>query len=133
MMKTIPSIVATLAFALSATASTTLPLKGKLVKPNDSHIQYVGRIVTTNPDSYRFSYPGTSMNLAFEGTQLKMKAKPGSGYFMVQIDQAEPFKVAFRGERDSVATLATALPMARHTARVMYCIEGYEYHPEFRS
>ena len=132
MMKTIPSIVATLAFALSATASTTLPLKGKLVKPNDSHIQYVGRIVTTNPDSYRFSYPGTSMTLAFEGTQLKMKAKPGSGYFMVQIDQAEPFKVAFRGERDSVATLATALPMARHTARVMYCIEGYEYHPEFR-
>ena len=55
MMKKLPSIVAALALALSATASTTIPLKGQLVKPNDSHIQYVGRMVTTNPDSYRFS------------------------------------------------------------------------------
>ena len=60
-----------------------------------------------------------------------MMAKPGSGYFMAQIDGAEPFKVAFRGQRDSVVTLATALPDSRHTVRLMYAIEGYEMYPEF--
>ena len=68
---------------------------------------------------------------AFEGTSLRMIAKPQSGYFMAQIDQAEPFKVAFRGERDSVVTLATALPEGRHLVRLMYVIEGYEFFPEF--
>ena len=60
-----------------------------------------------------------------------MMAKPRSGYFMAQIDEAEPFKVAFRGERDSVVSLATALPDSRHTVRLMYIIEGYEMYPEF--
>ena len=50
---------------------------------------------------------------------------------MAQIDQADPFKVAFRGERDSVVTLATALPNGVHTVRLMYAIEGYEFFPEF--
>ena len=100
--------------------------------PTDSHIQYVGRICFQNPESPQFSYPGTQFNVAFEGTTLRMKCKPGSGYFMAQIDESEPFKIAFRGSRDSVVTLCTALPAARHTARVMYCIEGYEYKPEFR-
>ena len=60
-----------------------------------------------------------------------MLAKPRSGYFVAQVDQAEPFKVAFRGERDSVVTLATALPNGVHTVRLMYAIEGYEFFPEF--
>ena len=60
-----------------------------------------------------------------------MKAKPRSGYFMAQIDQAEPFKVAFRSERDSMVALATALPDGQHTVRLMYIIEGYEFYPEF--
>ena len=60
-----------------------------------------------------------------------MIAKPRSGYFMAQIDQADPFKVAFRGERDSVVTLATALPNGVHTVKLMYAIEGYEFYPEF--
>jgi len=124
-------IICHLSFSV-AQASTTVPVKGQWVKPSDPRIQCVGRMVTTNPDSYRFSYPGTTFRAVFEGTQIKMKAKPGSGYFMVTIDQAEPFKVAFRGERDSVVTLATALPMAQHTVEVMYCIEGYDYKPEFR-
>ena len=102
-----------------------------VVSPADPHIQYVGRICFQNPERPRFSYPGTQINIAFEGTTLRMKCKPGSGYFMAQIDEADPFKVAFRGPRDSVVTLCTALPIARHTVRLMYCIEGYEYLPEF--
>lgn len=60
-----------------------------------------------------------------------MIAKPKSGYFMAQIDQAEPFKVAFMGARDSVVTLATALPQGQHTVRLMYIIEGYDLKPSF--
>ena len=122
-----------LAFSsLSATATNkTFPLKGSFVSPADKHILYAGRICFTNPERPAWNYPGVQIVAAFEGTSLKMMAKPKSGYFMAQIDQAEPFKVAFRGERDSVVTLATALPDSRHTVRLMYAIEGYEMYPEF--
>ena len=114
-------------------AMATNALAGdNVISPLNPHIQYVGRICFQNPESPRFSYPGTQMNVAFNGTTLRMKCKPGSGYFMTQIDDSEPFKIAFRGELDSVVTLCTALPQGRHTARVMYCNEGYEYKPEFR-
>ena len=123
MKKTI--VLACLAFTLGSHA------ENRVFSPTDPHIQYVGRISFQNPERPKFSYPGTQINVAFEGTTLRMKCKPGSGYFMARIDDAEPFKVAFRGERDSVVTLCTALSQGRHTARLMYCIEGYEYLPEF--
>lgn len=116
---------------LGATAITTVPLKGTIISPTDQHILYTGRISFTNPERPTWNYPGIQIIAAFEGTSLRMMAKPRSGYFMAQIDQAEPFKVAFRGERDSVVTLATALPEGRHLVRLMYIIEGYEFFPEF--
>lgn len=112
-------------------AAERLPLRSTVVSPADQHIQYVGRISFANPERPAFNYPGVQITAAFEGTSVKMMAKPGSGYFMAQIDQAEPFKVSFMGKRDSVVTLATALPDARHTVRLMYIIEGYELYPEF--
>ena len=115
----------------TASARETLPIKGTVVSAADKHIQYTGRISFTNPARPAFNYPGTQIIAAFEGTSLKMIAKPGSGYFMAQIDQAEPFKVSFMEKRDSVVTLATALPEGRHTVRLMYVIEGYEMYPEF--
>ena len=112
-------------------AHETLPIKGTIVSPTDKHIQYTGRISFTTPKRPAFNYPGTQIIAAFEGTSLKMIAKPGSGYYMAQIDEAEPFKVSFMEKRDSVVTLATALPEGRHTIRLMYIIEGYELYPEF--
>ena len=112
-------------------AIVTVPLKGTVIKPTDQHILYTGRISFTNPERPAWNFPGVQIIAAFEGTSLRMLAKPRSGYFMAQIDQAEPFKVAFCGERDSVVTLATALPDGRHTVRLMYVIEGYEFYPEF--
>ena len=112
-------------------ANKTFPLKGTIVSPADKHIRYTGRISFANPERPAWNYPGVQIIAAFEGTSLRMMAKPKSGYFMAQIDQAEPFKVAFRGERDSVVTLATALPDTRHIVRLMYIIEGYEFFPEF--
>lgn len=120
-----------LLLAQGAMASQTLPLKGNIVKPTDTHIQYVGRISFLNPERPAWNYPGVQINAAFEGTSAKLICKPGSGYFMAQIDEAEPFKVAFRGQRDSVVTLCSALPRAYHTVRLMYIIEGYELRPEF--
>ena len=116
---------------LGVSAITTVPLKGTVIKPSNPDIVYTGRISFTNPDRPAWNYPGVQIMAAFEGTSLRMLAKPRSGYFMAQIDQAEPFKVAFRGERDSVVTLATALPEGHHLVRLMYVIEGYEFFPEF--
>ena len=51
---------------------------------------------------------------------------------MAQVDDAEPFKVSLMGEKDSVVTIATALPQGPHTLRLMYIIEGYDLKPDFR-
>ena len=126
-----------LIFALTAMmcqqlmAIKTMPIKGTIISPADKHIQYTGRISFTNPERPAFNFPGIQIRAAFEGTSLRMLAKPNSGYFMAQIDKAEPFKVAFRGERDSLVTLATALADGVHTVKLMYAIEGYEFFPEF--
>ena len=117
--------------SLGASANKTFPQKGAFVSPANPRIIYTGRISFTNPERPAWNYPGVQIIAAFEGTSLRMMAKPRSGYFMAQIDEAEPFKVAFRGERDSVVSLATALPDSRHTVRLMYIIEGYEMYPEF--
>lgn len=113
-------------------ASTTLPIQGTIVKPTDKNIQYVGRICFDHPERPRFTFPGTQINTRFTGSSIKLWAKPKSGYFMAQVDEAEPFKVAMMGDRDSVVTLATALPQGEHTLRLMYVIEGYDLKPDFR-
>ena len=112
-------------------AIKTMPIQGEVIKPTDAHILYAGRISFTNPERPAFNFPGVQIVAAFEGTSLRMLAKPQSGYFVAQIDKAEPFKVAFRGERDSLVTLATALADGVHTVKLMYVIEGYEFFPEF--
>ncbi len=115
----------------AALATETVPIRGTVVSPADKHILYTGRISFSNPERPAWNFPGIQIVAAFEGTSLKMIAKPQSGYFMAQIDKAEPFKVAFTGKKDSVVTLATALPEGRHLVRLMYVIEGYEFYPEF--
>lgn len=131
-MKRLMTAVVALLTTLAANASTTLPVEGTIVPADNANIQYVGRICFQNPKQPRFTFPGVQINARFTGTSLRMMAKPKSGYFMVQIDGAEPFKVSFMGERDSVATLATALQRGEHTVRMMYVIEGYELKPDFR-
>lgn len=131
-MKRILLLTLTTLLTLSIEASTTLALKGAVIKPTDKNIQYVGRICFDNPERPRFTFPGTQINVCFTGSSIRLWAKPKSGYFMAQVDAAEPFKVALMGERDSVVTLATALPQGRHTLHLMYVIEGYELKPDFR-
>ena len=131
-MKRILLFTFAIVMSIGISASTTLPLQGTVVKPTNQNIQYVGRICFDNPERPRFTFPGTQINICFTGTSLKLWAKPRSGYFMAQVDNAEPFKVSLMGERDSVVTIATALPQGNHTLQLMYVIEGYELKPDFR-
>ena len=94
--------------------STTLPIGGEIVKASYPMIQYVGRVsFAKNPDVASFNYPGTTIEASFQGSSLKMLCRPKTGYFMAQIDGCEPFKVGFNAERDSVVTLAAALPKGK--------------------
>lgn len=115
----------------TAYAAHTLPLEGSVIRPSNPLIQYVGRISWAKPERPAFNFPGIEIRAAFDGTSLKMVARPKSGYFMAEIDGAKAFKVAFTGEKDSVVSLAAALPEGRHTVRLCYAQEGYKTHPEF--
>lgn len=130
-MKKLVLVLVLLVYTMMGRSETIQP-KGEFIKPSDKHIQYVGRISFKNPDSPCFTYPGVQINAAFQGTSLKLYCKPMSGYFMAQIDQAEPFKVSFNAPNDSIVTLATALPDGNHTVRLTYIIEGLWLKPEFR-
>ena len=85
-----------LIFALTAMmcqqlmAIKTTPIKGTIISPTDKHIQYTGRISFTNPERPACNFPGIQIRAAFEGTSLRMMAKPNSGYFVAQIDKADP-------------------------------------------
>ena len=109
-----------------------IPENAIFIPPSDPHIDYVGRISFTNPDAPRFTYPGVSISALFEGTSLNMIAKPMSGFFMVRIDDNDPFKVAFANEQDSVITLASQLPDGIHEVFIMNCIESFLPVSEFR-
>ena len=109
-----------------------IPENATFILPSDPHIEYVGRISFANPDAPRFTYPGVSISALFEGTSLNMIAKPMSGFFMVRIDDNDPFKVAFANEQDSVITLDSQLPDGIHEVFIMNCIESFLPVSEFR-
>lgn len=115
-----------------STPNGTLVPAGTRIPATDNHIQYLGRISFRNPESPMFTFPSVQIRATFTGTSLKMIAKPKSGYFMAQIDRGEAFKVSFNSERDSIVTLATALPEGSHQVQLMYVTEGYDRRAEFR-
>ncbi|MBQ2536682.1 MAG: lipase [Bacteroidaceae bacterium] len=100
-----------------------------LYHPNDTNIQYIGRFDDSDPMHPAFTYPGVQIRTGFTGTSLEMMCKLHSGYFMVEIDGGEPFKVSFLG--NTVANLANGLADGTHQAIVTYIGEGYENVPEF--
>lgn len=124
--------IAVILCAIVAGASNTLPVSGTVIAPTDSCIQYIGRVCFDNPLRPTFNLPGTQIRARFEGTSLRLMARPQSGYFMAQIDNAEPFKISFNTDADSIVTIATALPEGIHSVKLMYITEGLFRNPEFR-
>lgn len=118
--------------SVAAKSSTTLPIVGEVVKATNPLIQYVGRVSFAKNETASFNFPGTSIFARFQGSSLKMICRPMTGYFMAQVDGCEPFKVGFNAERDSVVTVAAALPKGEHQVKLMYVIEGLFRTPEFR-
>ncbi len=98
---------------------------------SDPHITYMGRTAVTPDGNVAFNYPGVTALLDFEGDSVAMLTSPGSGSWMVEIDSMAPVRINV-GATDSVITLGRDLGPGVHRARVAYCIEGYEHHPEIR-
>ena len=100
-----------------------------LFHPTDTNIQYIGRMDDSDPMHLAFTYPGVQIRTGFTGTSLDMMCKIRSGYFMVEIDGGEPFKISFIG--NTIVNLARDLQDGTHQAIVTYVGEGYENQPEF--
>lgn len=115
-----------------ASALAATPQRGETFVPaDDARIVYMGRISHRIPQAVTFTYPGVSILADFEGTSLQMKAKPGSGDFMVEIDDQLPYRIGF-AENDSIITLAEGLSEGTHRARIMYILEGFQLKPVFK-
>ena len=114
-----------------AAAQAQKPTSQTIIPASNPNIAYVGRVSFTNPESPCFTYPGVQVRACFEGTSIAMRVKPNSGYFMVEIDNREPFKVASL-ENDSVVQLADNLDDILHQITITLAYEGYQRRPEFR-
>lgn len=120
-------------FILSASlfACSSKP-KETIVAANNPDINYMGRIYWDENGYGNFNFPGTSALLRFKGTGIGMETSPGSGKFVVEIDDATPVTVNYT-PTDSILILAENLPDTIHNVRVSYAIEGFEFNPAFRS
>lgn len=107
-------------------------ISGKRVVAGNPDIAYMGRIHWTENGEGAFNYPGTTALLRFKGTGLGLETSPGSGKFVVEIDDIAPKTVVF-SPSDSILMLAENLKDTIHNARVTYAIEGYEFNPNFRA
>lgn len=112
------------------TNTTATPLN-QHISAYDNNIEYMGRVSKSDPKQVQFTYPGVSIITSFTGTSLAMEVKPGSGYFMVELDNQTPFKV-LASEKDSVIILSESLENCTHNVRIMYAQEGYWQRPAFR-
>lgn len=122
-MKHIAITILTALLTVSAYAQTRI----KATNPN---IEYIGRVSHKTPGCVKFSFPGVQIRAVFEGTSLSMIMKPGSGYYMVEVDNDAAVKVLSTKE-DSLVTLATGLANGRHNVVITSCNEGHTLKPEF--
>ncbi len=113
---------------LLASCSSDRPVD---IPATSDSILYMGRTVTTPEGNVAFNYPGVTAMLNFEGKSLELLTSPGSGSWVAEIDTLAPIRREI-GEGDSTLLVADYLSDGPHTARITYCIEGYEKHPQIR-
>lgn len=101
----------------------------KKIKPSDPRLAWIGRVSLSNPEKAVFTYPGIQLLADFTGTSISVQTKPGSGYFMVEIDDMEPFKVRST-DSQSTLKLAEGLPEGPHYLTLTYANEGLVMKPE---
>ena len=118
--------------ACLAKAGNEIESSGKRVAAHNPDIAYMGRIHWNENGEGAFNYPGTTAILRFKGTGIGMETTPGSGKFVVEMDDSAPKTVVF-SPTDSLLVLADNLNDTVHNVRVTYAIEGFEFHPRFRA
>ena len=101
----------------------------KRISPSDPNLAWIGRVSHKNPEKAVFTYPGIQLLADFSGTTVGVVVKPGSGYFMVEIDDTLPFKVK-ASESDSIMMLSENLPEGPHYLTLTYANEGLIMKPE---
>ena len=117
------------ALVLLLSQAATL-MAGTFVSAMNENIRYVGRVSFASGRYARYNYPGVQIRAVFQGTSLKMKMKPNSGYYMVEIDEAKPFKTQCP-ENDSIMAIAEGLTQGVHNVTVTFVTEGLYHKPQF--
>ncbi len=90
--------------------------QGLFVNPHSSFIAKTGRIDTTSPDAYRLYWPGTSLKINFEGTEIKalLKDQYAENYYTIIVDKDSILTINL----DTVKhfyTLVEGLPQGEHS------------------
>lgn len=111
--------------------STACSSKDDFVRADNPNISYMGRHIVIDDGTIKFNYPGFTAMLNFTGESLDMFTNPGSGYWMVEVDD-QPAVKKYVSPNDSILSVAAGLSDDVHSARITYCIEGYELNPEVR-
>src|SRR4051794_28689617 len=86
-----------------------------ILKANDPHIHYMGRVLTT-ADNAQIQWSGTSVKFNFNGTSVKanLKDEKGGNGFNIIID-GEVTKIITLDKDDKEYTLAENLPVGNHS------------------
>lgn len=86
-----------------------------ILKANDAHIHYMGRVLTT-ADNAQIQWSGTSAKFNFNGTSVKanLKDEKGGNGFNIIID-GKVTKIIILDKGDKEYTLAENLPIGNHS------------------
>ena len=88
------------------------------ISPVNPHIQYIGRFDMTNALSPKISWPGSQINVRFEGTSIKIRMNSlADTYYWVIIDDVGSKITISSGSK--IYTLATGLSDGEHTASII--------------
>lgn len=102
------------------------------INADNPGLVYVGRVSHRTAGCAKFSYPGIQIHAQFSAPSVAMVMKPGSGFYMIEIDDREPFKVESL-KTDSVVNIAQGLGSGVHRLTVTSCNEGLSLKPEFHA
>ena len=101
------------------------------VPADDQRFTYMGRVSYDQVEgAVAWTYPGVQIQAVFSGTSVSMKTNPGSGFYIINIDDRPSFKIE-SGKEEEVMTLATDLPNRDHRLTITYAIEGHAKKPVF--
>ena len=126
------------AFVLSIFSFVAMSIQAQsFIKPSNDELVYVGRVCTTDPNAYTWSYPGMQIHAVFEGTStVSIWTKAKCGDFMVEIDNMPPYKIKV-GEGSGVdqrrveTLVADNLDKGPHRLTLTYVVEGLTLKPIF--